>query len=166
MAEPGFALFDCDNHYYEALDAFTRHMDPRLAKRAVAWAEIDGRRRLLVAEKVNRFIPNPTFDPVSKPGVLEKFFRGDNPEGLDIRAAFGELEPIRPEYRDREARLLRMDEQGLEACLLFPTLGVGIEHALRHDAALTTATLRAFNRWLDEDWGFAHRACSPRPCCR
>src|SRR3990172_7239455 len=115
MAEPDFALFDCDNHYYEALDAFTRHMDPRLAKRAVSWAEVDGRKRLLVAEKLNRFIPNPTFDPVSKPGALEKFFRGENPGGLDIRAAFGELEPIRPEYRDREARLARMDEQGLEA---------------------------------------------------
>jgi predicted TIM-barrel fold metal-dependent hydrolase len=157
VAEPDFALFDCDNHYYEALDAFTRHLDPRVGRRAVAWAEIDGRKRLLVAEKVNRFIPNPTFDPVSKPGVLERFFRGDNPEGLDIRAAFGELEPIRPEYRDREARLACMDGQGIEACLLFPTLGVGIEHALRHDAALTTATLRAFNRWLDEDWGFAYR---------
>jgi predicted TIM-barrel fold metal-dependent hydrolase len=50
-----------------------------------------------------------------------------------------------------------MDEQGIEGCLLFPTLGVGIEHALRHDAELTMATLRAFNRWLDEDWGFAWR---------
>ncbi len=157
MAELDFPLFDCDNHYYEALDAFTRHMDPRLAKRAVTWAEIDGRTRLLVAEKVNRFIPNPTFDPVSKPGALEDFFRGRNPGNLDIRTAFGALEPIRPEYRDRQARLRLMDEQGIEAVLLFPTLGVGIEHALRHDAALTHATLRAFNRWLDEDWGFAHR---------
>ena len=22
-------VFDADNHYYEALDAFTRHLDPR-----------------------------------------------------------------------------------------------------------------------------------------
>jgi predicted TIM-barrel fold metal-dependent hydrolase len=152
-----YPAFDCDNHYYEALDAFTRHMDPRLAKKAVQWAEIDGRKRLLVAERVNRFIPNPTFDPVAKAGCLDRFFRGENPEGLDIRSAFGELEPIRPAYRDREARLALMDEQGIEGCLLFPTLGVGIEHPLRHDADLTHATLHAFNQWLDEDWGFAWR---------
>jgi predicted TIM-barrel fold metal-dependent hydrolase len=152
-----YPAFDSDNHYYEALDAFTRHMDPRLAKRAVQWAVIDGRPRLLVAEKINRFIPNPTFDPVAKAGCLDAFFRGDNPEGLDIRAAFGELEPIRPAYRDREARLALMDQQGVEGCLLFPTLGVGIEHPLRNDADLTHATLHAFNQWLDEDWGFAWR---------
>ena len=156
-ARLAYPAFDCDNHYYEALDAFTRHMDPRLAKKAVQWAVIDGRKRLLVAERINRFIPNPTFDPVAKPGCLDHFFRGDNPEGLDIRAAFGELEPIRPAYRDREARLALMDEQGIEGCLLFPTLGVGIEHPLRHDADLTHATLHAFNQWLDEDWGFAWR---------
>ncbi|HEY8153730.1 MAG TPA: amidohydrolase family protein [Myxococcota bacterium] len=152
-----YAAFDADNHYYEALDAFTRHMDRRLAKRAVQWAVIDGRPRLLVAEKINRFIPNPTFDPVAKAGCLDAFFRGENPEGLDIRAAFGELEPIRPAYRDRQARLDLMDQQGIEGCLLFPTLGVGIEHPLRHDAELTHATLHAFNQWLDEDWGFAWR---------
>ncbi|MGA1542472.1 MAG: amidohydrolase, partial [Ilumatobacteraceae bacterium] len=38
----GFLPFDCDNHYYEALDAFTRHLDPKLGARCVQWAEIDG----------------------------------------------------------------------------------------------------------------------------
>ena len=113
-----YPAFDCDNHYYEALDAFTRHMDPRLAKKAVQWAVIDGRKRLLVAERINRFIPNPTFDPVAKPGCLDHFFRGDNPEGLDIRAAFGELEPIRPAYRDRDGAARadgRAGDRGLPA---------------------------------------------------
>jgi predicted TIM-barrel fold metal-dependent hydrolase len=50
-----------------------------------------------------------------------------------------------------------MDAQGLEAILLFPTLAVGVEQPLRHDAELTHASLEAFNRWLDEDWGFAWR---------
>jgi predicted TIM-barrel fold metal-dependent hydrolase len=157
MPKLDYALYDADNHYYEALDAFTRYMDPRLAKKAVQWIEVDGRKRLMVGERINRFIPNPTFDPVAKPGCLDRFFRGDNPEGLDIRAAFGELEPIRPAYRDRDARLELMETQGVEACFLFPTLGVGIEHPLRHDAALTCATLHAFNQWLEEDWGFSYR---------
>jgi predicted TIM-barrel fold metal-dependent hydrolase len=151
-----YPLFDADNHYYEALDAFTRYMDPKLARRAVQWVEIDGRPSLLIGGRLNRFIPNPTFDPVAKAGCLDRFFRGDNPEGLDVRAAFGELEAIRPEYRNRDARLARMDAQGVEGILLFPTLGVGVEQPLRHDARLAQATLHAFNRWLDEDWGFSY----------
>ena len=58
-----FKAFDADNHYYEAEDAFIRHVDPRLHKRCMQWAQIDGRQRLLVGGRVNRFIPNPTFDP-------------------------------------------------------------------------------------------------------
>ena len=51
------------------------------------WAEIDGRRRLLVAGTVNRFIPNPTFDPVARPGSLDEYFRGRNPRGRGHRRA-------------------------------------------------------------------------------
>ena len=157
MSQLDYASFDADNHYYEATDAFTRYLDPRKARQLWQWVEMNGRTTLLVCGKVNRFIPNPTFDPVAKPGCLDQFFRGNNPKNLDIRAAFGELEPIRAEYRDRDARIQRMDAQGLQACFLFPTLGVGMEHATRHDAAATHDLLHAFNQWLDEDWGFHYR---------
>ena len=152
-----YRVFDADNHYYEAPDAYTRHIDPAMAKRAMQWADIDGRRRLLVGGKVNRFIPNPLFDPVAKPGSLDEYFRGKNPEAKDMRALFGELEPIRPEYRDREARLRVMDEQGLDGCFLFPTLGVGMEEALADDPPALVAAFAAFNRWLEDDWGYAYR---------
>ena len=70
-----FAVFDADNHYYEALDAFTRHLDPAMKKRTMQWATVDGKQRLLVGGQVNRFIPNPTFEAVSKPGALSDYFR-------------------------------------------------------------------------------------------
>ena len=152
-----FAAFDADNHYYEAEDAFTRHMDRKMARRAMQWAVVNGRKELLVAGKVNRFIPNPTFDPVAKPGCLDEYFRGRNPEGKGIREIFGDLEPIAPAYRDRDARLALMDQQGLAACFLFPTLGVGMEESLRGDPEALVAAFGAFNRWMDEDWGFAYR---------
>ncbi|HKE11861.1 MAG TPA: amidohydrolase family protein [Myxococcota bacterium] len=152
-----YKAYDADNHYYEATDAFTRHMDPRMARRAVQWVTLNGKQRLLVCGKLDRFIPNPTFDPVAKPGSLDQYFRAINPTGASMAELFGGLEPIRPEYRNREARLARMDEQGLEACFLFPTLGVGIEQPMRHDPEITHATLHAFNQWLDDDWGFAHK---------
>ena len=36
-------LFDCDNHYYEAEDAFMRHVPRKMQKRCVQWVEMDGR---------------------------------------------------------------------------------------------------------------------------
>jgi len=154
-----FDLFDCDNHYYEATDAFTRHIEPEFRNRGMQWAQVDGKTRFLVGGKVNRFIPNPTFDPVSKPGALDEYFRGRNPKGAGMGELFGELEPIaeRPEYRNRDARLEVMDAQGIEAAIFLPTLGVGMEQALRADVPAAAAAFRAFNRWLDEDWGFAYR---------
>ncbi len=158
MAQGGTAhtdrIFDFDNHYYESIDAFTRHQDPGLRGRGIRWAEIDGRRRLLVGGTVNSYVANPTFDPVSKPGALYDWYRG-NPRREDIKDAFGQLEPLRPEYQDRELRLRVMDQQGLSGAVLFPTLGVGMEDALKHDPDACSKVFHAFNLWLDEDWGFA-----------
>lgn len=154
---PDYGVFDADNHYYEAPDAYTRHIDPKMAKRAMQWAEIDGKQRLLVGGRINRFIPNPLFDPVAKPGSLDEYFRGRNPNAQDMRALFGELEPIRPEYRDRDARIAVMDEQGVDGCFLFPTLGVGMEESLADDPPALVAAFSAFNRWLEDDWGYAYK---------
>ena len=66
MADCDFKVFDADHHYYEAEDAFIRHVDRRMQSRCMEWAEVSGRKRLLVAGRVNRFIPNPTFDPVAR----------------------------------------------------------------------------------------------------
>ena len=153
-----FPVFDADNHYYEPRDAFTRHLDPRMRKRGVQWATIEGKERLLVGGRVNRFIPNPTFDPISKPGALAEYFRA-KAGVVDMRSAFGELEALesRPEYQDREARLKVMDNQGLEACIMLPTVGVGLESALEQDREALTASFSAFNRWLDEDWGLNYK---------
>jgi predicted TIM-barrel fold metal-dependent hydrolase len=151
-----FKLFDFDSHYYEAIDAFTRYADPTLGSRGVQWATINGRERLVVAGQINRYILNPTFDPVARPGALYSWYRG-NPDALSIKDAFGELEPIRPEYRDRDARLAVMDRQGVGGSLLFPTLGVGMEDALKHDPEAASKVFRAFNAWLHDDWGFAYQ---------
>ncbi len=45
-----------------------------------------------------------------------------------------------------------MDQQGMQGCIMLPTLGVGMEQALLPDLDATVATFKAFNRWLDDDW--------------
>ena len=42
----------------------------------------------------------------------------------------------------------------MDGALLFPTLGVGMQEALKHDVPALHAAFAAFNTWLDEDWGF------------
>lgn len=156
MSSPPFRAFDADNHYYEATDAFTRYIEPDMAKRCMQWAEVDGKTRLLVGGKVNKFIPNPTFDPIAHPGALEDYFRGRNTEGLDLKTMFGDLDPIseHPEYRERDARVKLLDKQGMDGALLYPTLGVGMQEALKKDVPALHAAFGAFNKWLDDDWGF------------
>ena len=151
-----FLAFDCDNHYYEALDAFTRHLDPRLGGRCVQWAEINGRQYHVVGGRVSHAVTNPTFNPIAKAGAMHDYFRG-NPEGRNPMEFLTDREPIPAEYRDRDARVQRMDEFGLEAIWLFPTLGILYEELLKHDAFAVTTTFRAFNQWLVEDWGFAYQ---------
>ena len=150
-----YEAFDADNHSYEATDAFTRHLPAEHAK-VVQWAEIGGKPRMIVDNKIFRFIPNPTFDPVARPGSLDDYFRG-KAVGDDIRAAFGELEPINPAYRDPAVRVELMDRQHLAGCFLFPTLGVGVEEALLHDPAALHAVFHAFNEWMHDDWTFNFR---------
>ena len=155
-----FQLFDADNHYYEAEDAFTRYASERMkASRYVRWlTEADGkRRRLFFGDREARVIGNPTFDPVMKPGAFHTALKNLQSTGVTPAAqSYGELVPISPAYRDRDARLSVMDRQGVEKAIFFPTLGVTVE-GLIQDREMLYDCLHAFNRWLDDDWGFAYR---------
>jgi predicted TIM-barrel fold metal-dependent hydrolase len=146
----GYRLFDADNHYYETPDAFLRYLDPRIAHRAPRWVQMgDGAQRLIFGDRMNRFVgADHTFNMVGRPGGLEQ---GTAISAVQHRA---NLEPARPEFRERDARLARMDEQDLEASLFFPSLAVSVEALLADDVEATYANLHAFNRWLDEEWGF------------
>ena len=148
-------VFDAYNHYYEALDACTRHLDPALGPRVIQWCEIGGRRYHVVGGRVSKAVTNPTFDPIAKAGAMYDYFRG-NPEGRNPLEFLAEREPIRPEYRDPVARTAVLDEQGLAGCWLFPTLGMIYEEPLAHDPEAVCHLFTAFNRWLAEDWGFVH----------
>jgi len=156
MRPVDFPVFDADNHYYEALDAFTRHLDPALGPRVIQWVDVGTRKYHALGGRVSRAVTNPTFNPVSPAGSLVEYFRG-NPNGLSPLELLGTPEPIRPEYRDRDARLRVMDAQGLEKIWLFPTLGMLYEDALKEDPGAVVLLFRAFNRWLAEDWGMAYQ---------
>ena len=149
MSDATFGIFDADNHYYEPRDAFSRYLDPRFAERAVkVVTDASGKDTIFVAGQKHHFTP-PTFDLVPPPGHLKEMMKA---HGEGTAASF--LKPMRPEYQEKSARLAAMDAQGVESVLMFPTFGVTVEHALRDDPEATFAAATAFNRWLEEEWGF------------
>jgi predicted TIM-barrel fold metal-dependent hydrolase len=152
MADLPYRLVDADNHYYETRDCFTRHLPKRLHDRAIRVVPDDrGRDRIQVGDRPFTFLENWSFTHANKPGALRELLR--QKDYRDESSALAE--PIRPEFQDRGARLALMDAQGLEACFLFPTLAVCVEHFLKDDPEPLYANLHAFNEWLDEEWGFA-----------
>jgi hypothetical protein len=152
VSELGYLPFDADNHYYEAVDAFTRHVPKAMQGRCVQWAEIDGHKHHLVGGKLAHAVKNPTWNPIAKPGSIAAFLRG-NPEKLDPKTLLADREPLPDCYMDRDARVATLEAQGLEGVWLFPTLGVLYEELLKQDTEAVTTLFRAFNRWLEEDWG-------------
>ena len=151
-----YRLYDADNHYYEPDDCFTRHIEARFRERTV---RVDRSRpgpgTMWVGDERCHFFSVGAADSVGPPGAMKEFLRGASEEG-----GSPSLRPIDglavPEFVERKARLAKMDEQGVEACLILPTAGVGVEPQLRearHREALYPS-LRAFNRWLEEDWGY------------
>ena len=151
-------MFDADNHYYEAEDAFTRYVPIRMQRRCVQWIEMqDGKRHHLVAGKINHSVGNPTFNPVSKPGTLREYYHG-NPRGLTfVELTHGSLEPMPPEYMNRDSRVERVQEQGLEGVWLFPTAGILYEEPMVRDIDAMCTMFEGFNRWLDDDWGVNYK---------
>ncbi|MGE0878331.1 MAG: amidohydrolase family protein [Acidimicrobiia bacterium] len=135
----GYGMYDADGHLYEAHDAFTRHL-PDHRRRDVYWmTDQRGHQKLIFGRKVYDYIPNPTFDPVAVAGAFDR----------------SKVEPLsnHPEYLDRDARLRVLDEQEIEATLMFPTLINGLYELIGDDIPLFYDVLDAYNRWLDDDWG-------------
>lgn len=151
-------VFDADNHYWESSDSFTRHRDPRFADRGVVLKVVDGKPRYFFGERPHPIIPGPgDVHPRPRPGALYDYFAGKSSKERVGDELACEDPAAHPEWFDHDARLACMDTQGVEAAWLFPSQGVCMEGPMQPDIEASIEVLRAFNRWLHEDWGFAYR---------
>ena len=151
----GYPVWDADNHLYEAVDAYTRHL-PKRYEGAIRFVDVDGRDKLEILGKISDTIPNPTYVVVPTPGSWADYFRGVNPEGKSLRELAA---PIRcpEEFRRPHLRLRLMDEQGIDGCVLFPTTAGMLEEHMKVDVDLVHAVVHAYNEWLLEDWTFDYK---------
>lgn len=149
-----YPVYDADNHLYEPEEAFLRHL-PKKYHKDFLFVDVKGRKKLVIGGMLSEYIPNPTFEVVAGPGTHEKWYRADNPEGLTLREMTGEV--VRPprEWRTGDGRLAVMDQQGIHAALVFPTLASVIEERLGHRHDLVAALFHSLNQWTQEEWGFA-----------
>jgi hypothetical protein len=149
-------VIDADNHYYEPNDCFTRHIEPAFRDRTVQVVPDadDGLGRVFIGDRRASYMSVTPTDYSSPPGALQGVFEGNYDAGYEWEAAINGHE--HPALMNRDARLALMDQQGIERIVQLPTLGVVVEHEMRNDPQLVHASLSAFNRWLEDDWGYSY----------
>jgi predicted TIM-barrel fold metal-dependent hydrolase len=150
MGKP-MRIVDVDQHYYEPLDCCTRHLDPAYRDHSLHVAVNDEGRaewrfgdRPLDGERYPRTI-------TVAPGGLELSLSARERGEQYVHEL---IDGTAPEYTDRDARLELLDEWGIDATVIFPSSGLAFDAQMtsRPDAACAAVT--AFNRWIEEDWGF------------
>ncbi len=95
-------LFDCDNHIYEPPDAVTRFLPDEYLNRAITPVTLaNGEEGLLAGGRLVTGLDHP-IDMAHRPGALKTMLREmKSGKPTDSYA----LEPLRPEYLEREPRL-------------------------------------------------------------
>lgn len=154
MSTLPFTVYDADHHLYEPEEAFTRHL-PREYSEDFYFVQKGNRTKLVINGMLSEYIPNPTFEVVAAPGTHEIWFRGENWDGLSKRELSGKAMRPPAEWRTGDGRIAVMDQQGIHAALVFPTLASVIEERLSDKPKVMGALFHSLNMWTAEEWGFA-----------
>ncbi len=152
-----YRIIDCDNHYYEPDDCFTRHIEAQHRCQTV-WVKReheDGHGIMMLGDERLSFFSVGVGDYIGPPGAMREFFKGNTDEGGQVNLNPIQLEDY-PAFTNRAARERLLDEQQVEAAVMLPTLGVGVEWQLRRHPDVLYPSLRAFNRWQREEWGWGN----------
>ena len=154
-----YPVFDADNHLYEATDAFTKYLPPEYSN-VIKYVEVNGRTKIAINNKISEYIPNPTFNVVAPPGAQELEFKLKNPDSMTKADQEAQLAPppryiqALPAFFEPEARIMLMDEMGIDRAMMWPTLASLLEERLADDPVATHVVIHAFNRWMHEQWTF------------
>jgi predicted TIM-barrel fold metal-dependent hydrolase len=143
-------VVDCDTHFWQPLDVWQDHIDP-------AWRE-------KVKEAHSRIRPPfvaintqggvkpgaPVAAGATKESRLNDWsnFQAKNERAYLIRGG---------DHPD--ARIEWMDEEGIDACIIYPTLAAG--HAYHPDIELSTQAARGLNRWAADFASYAPKRLVP-----
>ena len=155
VGELPYKLVDFDQHSYEADDCFTRFMPKDKIETAIYPIRNSAGRKVLLAG--NRIVNalEGDLDSVNLPGSLVEMLKArSSGEAVDADRYYG---PIEIEYRDRDARVKQLTEQQIDHSIMYPGGWALMAEAYLEGIDPLYDNLTAFNRWMEEDWGFAYQ---------
>jgi predicted TIM-barrel fold metal-dependent hydrolase len=146
-------IFDSDTHIQEGgLEFFHEYLPKDLHKDWLP-AERVGPTGEFGLHIGDRILLNAEANPdglVPPPGKLREWLAA---VAAGKSTVSGWMKPT--EYMtNRDARLAKMNEFGVDACLLFPGMFIATFGALGENPESNTV-VHAYNRWLNDKWGFA-----------
>lgn len=142
-------VVDCDSHVMEPPDLWETYLEPRFRDRAIRIANdpADGLEVLLVDNQ-----------PMLK-GVLAGLGGANLPrQSIFVPGQTRYLDGCPPASYLPEARIRLLDEWGVDAGVLFPTIGILWDIA---DGELASAYARAYNNWVNEFASYDRRRIIP-----
>jgi predicted TIM-barrel fold metal-dependent hydrolase len=151
-----YKLLDFDQHSYEAQDCFTRFMPKDKLDTAIRPIMLpSGHKGLLANERiVNAFEKEHDLDKAYVPGSLAEMLRKRS--SGDPADADRFFEDMQPEYLDKDARLKQLEEQQVEKSIMYPGGWALFAEEFLDGVEPLYDNLQSFNRWIEEDWGFAY----------
>jgi hypothetical protein len=134
---------DADSHFVEPLDLFERRIDARFRDRVykVQKDPATGKRQLVVDNKPLRLL-----DAEELLSAISGY--GQKESGHDLSNFDRDL-PHSVEWQDMDRRVEFLDREGFAAQIIYPTVGLLWEAAVK-DPALADALCRAYNTWALE----------------
>ena len=133
-------VVDADGHVLEPADTWERYIDPAFRDRAIRIARDEsGLERLYFDNKPMELLRGN----LGTLGGID--LDSDRLGALEKEYTYADGSP--PGSYDPAARLDVLDAEGIDAALLYPTIGICWEGNV-DDPALATAYTRAYNRWI------------------
>ena len=127
---------------YEATDALTKYLPHEYAG-VIKYVEVNGRTKIAIKNVISEYIPNPTFNEVAA-RAPRRYFKDSNPDAktqADQGARRCRSTP--PAFFEPRARIMLMDELGIDRAMMWPTLASLLEERLTDDPDATSACPRA-----------------------
>jgi predicted TIM-barrel fold metal-dependent hydrolase len=139
MMDGSGRVVDADGHVLEPADTWVKYLEPSYRERAIRIARDDEGYEVLLVDG------RPLKTLRGQLGALGGIAMDTRELLTRGRVSYAEGSP--PGAYDPLARLRVMDGEGIDAALLYPTIGICWEGQVT-DGNLATAYTRAYNRWL------------------
>ncbi len=149
MAEPLSAsellghdnIIDADGHILEPPDVWEKYIDPAFRERAVRIRlNADGKEYLELDGRPSRFFNIKAFASLGGMGrSASEIVTSIKTQTYTEAAPFGAMDP--------KERIALLDQEGLRAAILYPSIGL-VWECETEDPALADAYARAYNRWI------------------